>query len=59
MERDTIRQDVEELHKAADLVRAVAIRRDAQGFDTQLLNVIADAILRAMHLVASQPGARQ
>lgn len=55
METDTTQLDVTELNRAANTLRHVAIRRFEAGFNVTALNTLADCVLRAMHVIASEP----
>lgn len=48
--------DMRELHDAANLVRNVAVRRFEQGNSVHVLNVLADEIVRALHVLACSEG---
>lgn len=55
MNGNSTRLDVQELTTAANLIRNIAIRRFEQGFNVEFLNELANATLRCMHYVATEP----
>jgi len=56
MAESSIDIDMRELHDAANLVRNVAVRRFEKGNSVHVLNVLADEIVRALHVLACSEG---